>query len=138
MKNNTTVYKVETGTPLGEAGFEPARPYGQEILNLQRLPFRHTPALVLQWVTFASEIVRTLCVLFRSLCCCCIADFIQARPIHTVSGLYQRIRSGPSGSRRMPWNRDFILYHSGFMAALATVGRSAMIADREQTGIDES
>jgi len=32
----------------------------------------------LQWVTFASEIVRTLCVLFRSLCCCCIADFIQA------------------------------------------------------------
>jgi hypothetical protein len=28
---------------LGEAGVEPARPFGQEILNLQRLPFRHSP-----------------------------------------------------------------------------------------------
>jgi len=24
------------------AGLEPARPYGQQILSLQRLPFRHT------------------------------------------------------------------------------------------------
>lgn len=28
---------------LGEAGLEPARPFGQGILNPQRLPFRHTP-----------------------------------------------------------------------------------------------
>ena len=138
MKNNATVCKIETGTSLGEAGFEPARPFGQEILNLQRLPFRHTPALVWQGFTFAPEIVRTLCVLFRSLCCCYIADFIQARPIHSVSGLYPRKRSGPSGSRRMPWDRDFTPWHIGFRAALATFGRSVMMADREQNGIDES
>ena len=28
-----------------EAGLEPARPYGQEILSLQRLPFRHSGIL---------------------------------------------------------------------------------------------
>ena len=31
---------------LGVAGIEPARPYGQGILNPQRLPFRHTPVRV--------------------------------------------------------------------------------------------
>jgi hypothetical protein len=31
---------------LGEVGFEPTRPFGQGILNPQRLPFRHTPGLV--------------------------------------------------------------------------------------------
>jgi len=30
-------------TPMGVAGFEPARPFGQGILNPLRLPFRHTP-----------------------------------------------------------------------------------------------
>ena len=29
---------------MGEAGFEPACPFGQEILSLQRLPFRHSPS----------------------------------------------------------------------------------------------
>lgn len=28
---------------VGPAGLEPARPYGQQILSLQRLPFRHGP-----------------------------------------------------------------------------------------------
>ncbi len=28
---------------VGLAGLEPARPYGQQILSLQRLPFRHRP-----------------------------------------------------------------------------------------------
>lgn len=39
---------------MGEAGLEPARPYGQGILNPQRLPFRHTPDRTdpfLQWKT---------------------------------------------------------------------------------------
>ncbi len=30
---------------VGLAGLEPARPYGQQILSLQRLPFRHRPNL---------------------------------------------------------------------------------------------
>ena len=30
-----------------EAGLEPARPYGQEILSLQRLPFRHSGILAI-------------------------------------------------------------------------------------------
>ncbi len=29
---------------VGLAGLEPARPYGQQILSLQRLPFRHRPS----------------------------------------------------------------------------------------------
>ena len=30
---------------VGLAGLEPARPYGQQILSLQRLPFRHRPTI---------------------------------------------------------------------------------------------
>jgi len=41
--NDSTPYHSDTSCPLGEAGLEPARPYGQGILNPQRLPFRHTP-----------------------------------------------------------------------------------------------
>jgi hypothetical protein len=28
---------------VGREGLEPSRPFGQEILSLQRLPFRHRP-----------------------------------------------------------------------------------------------
>jgi hypothetical protein len=35
--DRTTVIK------MGEAGLEPARPYGQGILSPQRMPFRHSP-----------------------------------------------------------------------------------------------
>lgn len=37
----------------------------------------------------------------------------------------------------MWWNLDFFRYHIGCRAALATLGHSVIMADREQTGIDE-
>gem|GEM_PF-3321493 len=37
------VYQRAAAEVVGPAGLEPARPYGQQILSLQRLPFRHGP-----------------------------------------------------------------------------------------------
>ena len=50
---------------VGPARLELARPYGQQILSLQRLPFRHGPIL-----NFMTLLFRRSCMFytFRSLC----------------------------------------------------------------------
>ena len=43
LKKATAFFASQKYEMVGLAGLEPARPYGQQILSLQRLPFRHRP-----------------------------------------------------------------------------------------------
>lgn len=77
------------------AGLEPARPYGQQILSLQRIPFRHAGSVFLTILPPYLDINYGRLTLYTGIVCQIFNVFVYKRGINSEATVFfQRKQNG--------------------------------------------